>query len=106
MLARVRRRFRQRRGWPILACGVVLLGVTVAVAHSSVADDHMGEAAAMCVAIVAGGAALAALPALSGPVPRQRAPLRLGGTSASPHAMCAVAHRPRGDPALLQVFRR
>jgi peptidoglycan/LPS O-acetylase OafA/YrhL len=106
MLARVRRRFRQRRGWPILACAVVLLGATVAMAHTSMADDHMGEAAAVCVAVLAGGAALAALPALADPVPRQRAPLRLAGPNTSPAVVCAVPHRPRGDPSLLQVFRR
>lgn len=106
MLAHVRRRFRQRRGWPILACAVVVLGATVAMAHTSIADDHMGETAAVCVAVLAGGAALAALPALAGPVLRQRAPLRLTGPSASTHVVCAVPHRPRGDPALLQVFRR
>jgi hypothetical protein len=78
----------------------------VAVAHTSIADDHMGEAATVCLAVLAGGAALAALPALSGPVPRPRAPLRLGGPSQSLRVLCAVPYRPRGDPALLQVFRR
>lgn len=78
----------------------------VAVTHTSIADDHMGEAAAVCLAVLAGGAALAALPALSGPVPRPRAPLRLDGPTPSLHVPRAVPHRPRGDPALLQVFRR
>lgn len=78
----------------------------VAVTHTSIADDHMGEAAAVCLAVLAGGAALAALPALSGPVPRPRAPLRLDGPTTSLYVPRAVPHRPRGDPALLQVFRR
>jgi peptidoglycan/LPS O-acetylase OafA/YrhL len=106
MLPRMRARLRRRRGWSILACAVVLLGATVAMAHATPADDHMGEAAAVCLAVLAGGAALAALPALSGPVPRQRAQLQLPGPNTSPAVVCAVPHRPRGDPSLLQVFRR
>jgi hypothetical protein len=106
MLESVRARFRRRRGRLAVGCAVVLLGGTVAVAHTSVAADHMGEAAAMCLAIMVGGAAVAALPALAGPVPRRRAPLRIGGPGTPSRLTHTVPHLPRGDPALLQVFRR
>lgn len=66
MLEATRARLRRRRGRLAVVCAVALLGATVATAHSSVAGDHMGEAAAICLAIVAGSAALAALPPLAG----------------------------------------
>lgn len=85
---------------------VALLGVSVATAHSGVGVDHVGEAAAMCLAIIAGGAAVAALPALALPAPLRRAPLELGQPSAPLRLRHVVPHAARGDPALLQVFRR
>jgi peptidoglycan/LPS O-acetylase OafA/YrhL len=106
VLEATRARLRRRRGRLAVVCAVALLGATVATAHSSVAGDHMGEAAAICLAIVAGSAAVAALPALAGPVRRLRAPLQLGGRGAPRRLKHTVPHLPRGDPALLQVFRR
>jgi hypothetical protein len=105
MLERVRARFRRRRGRLAVVCAVVFLGATVATAHTSVAEHHMGETAAMCLAIVVGGATVAALPAFARPAPHPRPPLRLGAMRPASHVTHAVPH-PRGDPALLQVFRR
>jgi peptidoglycan/LPS O-acetylase OafA/YrhL len=106
MLERVRARIRRRRVRLAVVCAVVLLGATVATAHTNVAVDHMGQAAAMCLAIVVGGTTVAALAAFARPDTRPRAPVRLGDPSAGSLATHALAHRPRGDPALLQVFRR
>ena len=90
----------------MVVCAVALLGVSVTTAHTSVGVDHMGEAAAMCLAIVATGAAVAALPALALPAPLRRAPLGLGRPCTPTRLTHFVAHAARGDPALLQVFRR
>jgi peptidoglycan/LPS O-acetylase OafA/YrhL len=106
MLETTRARLRRRRGRAAVVCAVALLGAAVATAHTSVAGDHMGEAAAMCLAIVAGGAAVAALPALAGPLPRQRPPLELSPPAAPLLLKHAVPHLARGDPSLLQVFQR
>jgi hypothetical protein len=96
----------RRRGRFAVVCAIALLGVTVTTAHSSVAADHMGEAAVMCLAVLAGGAAVAALPALALRAPLGRARLDLGGPRPAPRLQLVVPHAARGDPALLQVFRR
>ena len=106
MLEGVRAWLRRRRGRFAIACAVALLATSVATAHSSIGTGHMGETAAVCLAIVVGGATVAALPALAGPVARQRAPLRLADPSAPLPVMHAVPQLARGDPTLLQVFRR
>jgi hypothetical protein len=106
MLDTLRARLRRRRGRVAIVSAVALLGAAVAMAHTSVADDHMGEAAAICLAIVVSGAAVAALPALGGLLPRPRAPLELGGPRIAPQGELWAPGLPRGDPALLQVFRR
>jgi hypothetical protein len=85
---------------------IAVLGATVAMAHTSVADVHMGEAAVMCLAIVAGGAAVAALPTMSDQAPLRRGELRLEARVAGVPLKRSAPHRPRGDPAVLQVFRR
>lgn len=105
MLGRTRARLLRRRGRLAVVCAVALLGVTVTTAHSSLAADQMGEAAAMCLAILAGGAAVAALPALALRAPLRRAPIDLGGPSTAHRLQLVVPHAARGDPALLQVFR-
>ena len=105
MLEGKRARLRRRRGRLAIVCAIALLGASVAAAHSSLAADHMGGAAAMCLAVAVGGAAIAALPGLAGPVPRRRAPLWIGGPGAPPFTD-VVRHLARGDPSLLQVFRR
>jgi peptidoglycan/LPS O-acetylase OafA/YrhL len=71
MLGRTRGLLRRRRRRAAILCAVVLLGLSVAAAHTSVADDHVGQAATMCLAVMAaGGAAVAALPPLGRVVPR------------------------------------
>ena len=87
-------------------CAVVLLGATVATAHAGAAGDEMGEAAAMCLAVLAAGAAVVALPALGDVLPQRRAPLEIGASARPASVKRAVPYRSRGDPALLQVFRR
>jgi hypothetical protein len=74
-------------------------------AHSSAADHHMGEAAAMCLAIVVGGAAVATLPGLR-ERPQVRRPLLQLASPTPPQLALSAQHLARGDPALLQVFRR
>lgn len=96
----------RRRGRFAVVCAIALLGVTVGVAHSRAAADHMGEVAATCVAVLAVGAAASALPALAQRVPLRRAPLDLRRARTAPQHQLAVAHAARGDPAFLQVFRR
>ena len=99
-------RLTRRRGRSAVVCAIALLGVTVGVAHSSVTADQMGEAAAMCVAVLAVGAAVSSLPALAVRVPLRRAPLDLRRPRTAAQLQLVVAHAARGDPALLQVFRR
>jgi hypothetical protein len=102
----LRARLRRRRGRLAVIGAIAVLGATVAMAHSSVADSHMGEAAAMCLAILAGGVAVAALPRLRDQPPFRRADLE-PVRPATPVALCLSAPPlPRGDPAVLQVFRR
>jgi hypothetical protein len=89
-----------------LVCAVVLLGASVASAHTSVGDDHMGEAAAVCLAVVvAGGAALAAVPRLGRLVPAPPRPVDADCTRAPVPTARRAPGWPRGDPSLLQVLR-
>lgn len=97
---------RRRRGGFAIACAVALLATSVATAHSSIGTGHMSEPAAVCLAIVLGGAIVATPPALADPVARKRARLRVAATSAPLHVTHAAPHLARGDPALLHVLRR
>jgi hypothetical protein len=106
MLDVLRAGLRRRRGRLAVTGAVALLGATVAMAHTGVGDDHMGEAAAMCLAVVVAGAAVAALPKLRDRAPVQRAAVRLPRPSGPLHLRFSTPHLPRGDPAVLQVFRR
>jgi len=88
-------------------CAVVLLGAVVTTAHTGGGHDHMGPTAAMCLAVVAAGAvAVAAVPGLGLFVPQAPRPV----DARCPRGPVLPAVRPpwhaRGDPALLQVFRR
>lgn len=107
MLGGVRGLLRQRRRRAAILSAVVLLGVAVAAAHTSVADHHMGEAATVCVAMVAaGGAVVAALPMLSR-WPHEPPPLIGAIGVATSHVLVRPAlYHARGDPSVLQVFRR
>jgi hypothetical protein len=106
MLGTTRARLRGRRGRLAIVCAVALLAAAVGTAHTSVGSDHMSEAAAMCLAVLVGGAAVASLPAAAAAPPRLRAPLELRDSGIATRVAHAVPHLPRGDPALLQVFRR
>jgi hypothetical protein len=90
----------------VVICAVALLSATIATAHSGVADQHMGEAAAMCLAVVVGGAVVAALPSLGARHSFRRAALELGAPNAPFRLTSPPRHHARGDPAVLQVFRR
>jgi hypothetical protein len=107
MLGRTRGLLRQRRRRAAILCAVVLLGATVAAAHTSVADDHVGQAATMCLAVMAaGGAAVAALPVLGRLLPRPHALVGTTRLARSDLPAPAGVHRARGDPSVLQIFRR
>jgi hypothetical protein len=107
MLGRLRGLLRQRRRRAAILCAVGLLGATVAAAHTSVADDHMGQAATMCLAVMAaGGAAVATLPALGRLRPRPSTLVGATCVAMSDLPTPAGVYRARGDPAVLQVFRR
>ena len=97
---------RRRRRAAVL-CAVVLLGATVTAAHTSVAHDHMGQAATMCLAVMAaGGATVAALPAPGRLLPRPSTLVGATGVAVSDLPAPAGVHRARGDPSVLQIFRR
>jgi peptidoglycan/LPS O-acetylase OafA/YrhL len=106
MVGRLGVAMRRPRRSAVAFCAVLALGTAVTLAHSSVGNDHMGEAVAMCSVALFIGAVAAAWPA--SPVRRPARPPRAVaaplGTRLAPHV-----HRPRpctrGDPALLQVFR-
>lgn len=102
MLGRLRARIRRAR--LAVVCAVVFLGAIVAAADTNVAEHHMGDTAAMCMDLVVTGATVAALAALDRLVPQP--PLRLHAPRPASSVSHAVPHRPRGDPALIQVFRR
>jgi peptidoglycan/LPS O-acetylase OafA/YrhL len=98
---------RRRRWRATLLCAVVLLGAVVTTAHTSGGHAHMGQTAAMCLAVLAAGAAVAAtVPTLGRFVPQ--APRAVDARR--PNVPVPIAVRPpwraRGDPSLLQVFRR
>ena len=85
---------------------VVVLAGSVAAAHSALAEDHMGDAAQVCLAVaetaalavVVAGAASALAPArFAVAIPR------IGATTLPPPPTSWT--RARAGPALLQVFR-
>jgi hypothetical protein len=106
MFASIRRGVRRRGRRAVVLGAVVLVGATVTAAHSSVADDHMGEALAMCVAVLAGGAAAAALPSLGRWLPRPPRPVHATCPALEFAAIGATPILARGDPVFLQVLRR
>jgi hypothetical protein len=107
MLGRVREPLRRRRRRAAVGCVVLFLGASLAAAHSSVADHHMSEAAGMCLAVLAAGTvAVAAGPGLGRLLPERPRPVRSVGPPLPLVASPAGPSRARGDPSLLQVFRR
>jgi hypothetical protein len=107
MLCSVRGLLRQRRRRAAILFAVLLVGVAVAAAHTSVADDHMGEAATVCLAVMAaGGAVVAALPTFGRLLPRPLVSVGEIGLTTSVVLSQTGLYRARGDPSVLQVFRR
>ena len=107
MLGGVRGLLRQRRRRAAILCAVVLLGVAAAAAHTNVADHHIGEAGTVCVAVLAAcGSVVAALPML-GHWSHEPPPLvgAIGVATSNVLGRTALYHA-RGDPSVLQVFRR
>lgn len=106
MLNRIRVVLRQGSRRVAVLCAVIALGAAVTAAHSSVGDDHMGEAVAMCLAVlIVGGAAVAALPALGRWIPQPPRPLDARAPTMPALPAYDAARRARGDPPFLQVFR-
>jgi hypothetical protein len=107
MLASFRRLLTRRRRRAAIMCAVLVLGATVAAAHTSVADEHMGQAVTMCLAVIAaGGAGVAVLPGLGRLLPRPPRPVSTSRLALPDLPSPAGVHRARGDPSVLQVFRR
>jgi hypothetical protein len=89
-----------------LAAVLSALCVALAVEHSGLGQEHMGEAISMCLAVVEGGALLAAA-GLGLSKPRLPRPARRTGPASLqpvPSAPVSVAPLPRAGPSLLQVF--
>ncbi len=101
-------RVLRRRNVRVLAVATVAsLGLMVGLAHSGVGDDHMGEAAAMCLAIAASIAvAVAAAPRLGRLVASPLRPVNWSELAPSRDHGRPADGRARGHPAVLQVFRR
>jgi len=100
------RALRRRRFRLAATVSVVAVALTVGLAHSAVRGDHMGKAAAICLAVVASAATtIAAAPRLGRIVqaPRGR-PASAVSMPGEPLWRVRTA-RARGHPAVLQVFR-
>jgi NhaP-type Na+/H+ or K+/H+ antiporter len=104
----IRRHLRDHRRRLLALAVVVLLGVALWSAHATPAEHHMGKAMAVCLAVaVVATASVAALPVLGRLVPGIPRPRRSGlPRLARGWAPPPFTGRARGDPAVLQVFRR
>lgn len=97
---------RPRLRAPALAA-VITLALLMGLAHSGVEADHMGKAAAICMAIAASAAiAVTARPRLGRLLPSAPRPTDWGGPQEGALCPALPYGRARGDPAVLQVFRR
>jgi hypothetical protein len=103
----IRRHLRTRRRRLLAVAVVALLGAAVWSAHAAPGDHHMGEAAAICLAVAAVAAAgIAAAPRLGRLLPGRPRPPASRAVTRSVLAVPPVVGRARGHPAVLQVFRR
>ena len=107
MYLAIRRAARTNRLWIAVAAAIAVLAFTLVAAHSGVAGDHMGKAAAICLAVASVAAAtVASGPRLNRLVP---SPIRAASDSlpriAEPPSLPRDG-RARGHPAVLQVLRR
>jgi hypothetical protein len=106
MLASIRAALRRRGRRAVIVCVVVVLGSTVATAHTSPGDHHIGEAVAICLAVVAtGAAAVAALPSLGRWVPGPPRAVDAARPALPWVVSAGPCARARGDPVLLGVLR-
>jgi hypothetical protein len=101
-LARVKR--RERRRLALVAC-VLALGGAVVVAHSTLADNHMG-AMMMVVCLAVAETAAVGITAAATSSKRPTVRLLVGGlVPTAPLLVAAPTPRARDGPSLLQVFR-
>jgi hypothetical protein len=103
----LRRKLRRRQARVVTAALIAAIALSVGMAHSAMGSVHIGDAVVMCLAIAVATAALAAAPRLSRRLPPQPRPRK----RTEPLLIRAVPApiqlgRGRGDPSLLQVFRR
>jgi hypothetical protein len=98
---------RRRRRRAAIGCAVIVLGATVTVAHSNVADrHHMGEVAVMCLAVLIAGAVVAAArPSPGHLIPPPARPTDDPFPTQPEAGVRATPASARGDPPLIQVFR-
>jgi hypothetical protein len=107
MLVRIRAALRRPRRRAAVVCAVVFLGAAIATAHTDVGGHHMGDTAAMCwAALVAGAMAVGGRPTLGRVVPGAPRPAGIELPTEPARALRCTPSRARGDPAVLQVFRR
>jgi hypothetical protein len=101
--------FLKRQRYKVAIAAVLsTLSVAVAPEHSGLAQDHIGEALSMCLAVVEGAAFLLAA-GLAVKVPRRsRSPRRIRWPTVGLGAFAPApsAPLPRAGPSLLQVFLR
>ena len=110
MLISIRSAARRRRARLAATAAVLVLAGGVAAAHGAMGEHHMGEAAAMCLAIAEvaafGAGALLAVTALSA---LRRAPLTSAMAVLEPLTVeptRLLTPPARAGPAVLQVVRR
>lgn len=104
-LNRLRRRHRHRLAAVLLA---LTLGCAVVAAHSALADRHMGDNMAVCLAVAQTAALFLAVAIAAGIATNALRPRWLDGRVVALVAWptdTAPEPRSRAGPALLQVFR-
>jgi len=104
-LNRLRRRHRHRLAAVLLA---LTLGCAVVAAHSVLADRHMGDNMAVCLAVAQTAALFLAVAIAAGSAANALRPCLLHGRVLAPAAwptVTAPQPRSRAGPAVLQVFR-
>jgi hypothetical protein len=107
VLIAVNRVPRRHRRHAALLVAVVSLAAAVIAAHSAMAGDHLGGAAAICLAVVEVTGAAVILAAPSAPSLPARARRQMGVRKPAGLVPVRVAGAPaRAGPAVLQVFRR
>lgn len=103
----LRRPLRRQDVRVLAAILIAALALSVGLAHSGMARDHMGEAVAICLAVGATAVAVASVPHLGRhithpPRPRHQSP----PVHVRTVPVAAPYQRARGHPSLLQIFRR